>query len=240
MSKSKKNVIDPEDIIEAYGADTARWFMLSDSPPERDLDWTEAGIAGAWRFVNRIWRLATPAKRAIAEVDAPAPNRFESETMELRRSTHKSIVRVTEDLEAFRFNRAVAAIHELVNAVAELSGDGDDAAWARREALETVVSLAGPMMPHLCEELWRRLGHETLLAETSWPEADPALLVADTVTVAVQVKGKTRGTIELAQDAPQEDAEAAALALPTVTAAIGGKPIRKIVFVPNRIINVVA
>ena len=240
MSKSKKNVIDPEDIIATYGADTARWFMLSDSPPERDLDWTEAGIAGAWRFVNRIWRLATTAERPIATADAPVPSHFDSETIELRRATHRAIERVTEDLDAFRFNRAVAAVHELANAIGEFTGDGEAAAWARREGLEAVVCLAGPMMPHLAEELWRGLGHEALLAETSWPVADPALLIADTVTVAVQVKGKTRGTIELPQDAPQEDAEAAALALPTVTAALAGKPIRKIVFVPNRIINVVA
>ena len=240
MSKSKKNVIDPEDIIEAYGADTARWFMLSDSPPERDLDWTEAGIAGAWRFVNRIWRLATSTDRAIAEVGSPTPNHFDSETIKLRRASHKAIARITEDLDAFRFNRAVAAVHELVNAIGELSGDDEAAAWARREGLEAVVRLAGPMMPHLAEELWRRLGHAALLAETPWPEADPALLVADTVTVAVQVKGKTRGTIELPHDAPQEVAEAAALALPTVTAALAGKPVLKVVFVPNRIINVVA
>ena len=240
MSKSKKNVIDPEDIIATYGADTARWFMLSDSPPERDLDWTEAGISGAWRFVNRIWRLATPADGVIAPAEAPMPNDFDTESIKLRRATHRAVARVTEDLESFRFNRAVAAVHELANAIGELTEGGEAAAWARREGIETVVRLAGPMMPHLAEELWHRLGHETLLAETSWPEADPALLVADTVTVAVQVKGKTRGTIELPQDAPQEDAEAAALALPTVAAAIDGRPIRKIVFVPNRIINVVA
>ncbi len=240
MSKSKKNVIDPEDIIAAYGADTARWFMLSDSPPERDLDWTEAGISGAWRFVNRIWRLATAAEAAIGAVGAPAPDHFEPETIEMRRATHKAIARVTEDLDSFRFNRAVAAVHELANAIGDFSGAGEAAAWARREALEALVRLAGPMMPHLAEELWHRLGHAALLAETSWPEADPALLAADTVTVAVQVKGKTRGTIELPPDAPQADAEAAALALPTVIAALDGKPIRKIVFVPNRIINVVA
>ena len=151
-----------------------------------------------------------------------------------------AIARVTDDLDSFRFNRAVAAIHELANAIGELSSDDEAAAWARREGLEAVIRLAGPMMPHLAEELWRRLGHEELLAETPWPEADPVLLVADTVTVAVQVKGKTRGTIELPQDSTQDVAEAAALALPTVTAALGGRPIIKIVFVPNRIINVVA
>jgi leucyl-tRNA synthetase len=240
MSKSKKNVIDPEDIIAAYGADTARWFMLSDSPPERDLDWTEAGIGGAWRFVNRIWRLATAAETAIGAVGAPAPDHFEPESIKLRRATHKAIARVTADLDSFRFNRAVAAVHELVNAISDFALGGEAAAWARREALEALVRLAGPMMPHLAEELWHRLGHATLVAETPWPEADPALLAAESVTVSVQVMGKTRGTIELPPDAPQEDAEAAALALPTVIAALAGKPIRKIIFVPNRIINVVA
>ena len=151
-----------------------------------------------------------------------------------------AIARVTEDLEAFRFNRAVAAIHELVNAIGEFSCDDETAAWALREGLEAVVHLAGPMMPHLAEELWHRLGHQSLLAETTWPEADPALLVADTVTIAVQVKGKTRGTIELPQDAPQDAAEVAALSLPTVIAALAVKPVLKIIFVPNRIINVVA
>ena len=240
MSKSKKNVIDPEDIIEAYGADTARWFMLSDSPPERDLDWTESGIAGAWRFVNRIWRLATSTDQKISKIGGVKPKRFDSETIKFRRAIHGAIARVTEDLEAFRFNRAVAAIHELVNTIGEFSCDDETAAWALREGLETVVHLAGPMMPHLAEELWHRLGYQSLLAEMPWPEADPALLVADTVTIAVQVKGKTRGTIELPQDAPQDAAEVAALALPTVTAALAGKPVLKIVFVPNRIINVVA
>ena len=184
--------------------------------------------------------MATPVDKVIADPGNLKPNDFDSETIKLRRAVHSAIVRVTDDLDSFRFNRAVAAIYELANAIGDLSGDDEGAAWARREGLETVVCLAGPMMPHLAEELWSRLGHTELLAETPWPEADPELLVADTVTVAVQVKGKTRGTIELPQNSTQEVAEAAALALPTVSAAIGDRPIIKIVFVPNRIINVVA
>ena len=241
MSKSKKNVIDPEDIIATYGADTARWFMLSDSPPERDLDWTEAGIAGAWRFVNRLWRTIAAAPGALAPVGAPAPAGLDAEPAlpAVRRRTHRAIQAVTEDLDRFRFNRAVARVHELVNAAGALTGDDDGAAWVRREAFEATARLIGPMMPHLAEELWQRLGHATPLVETPWPSFDPALVAADRVTVAVQVKGRTRGTVDLPRDAPQAEAEAAAFALPAVAAALAQGPARRVVFVPNRIINVV-
>jgi len=231
MSKSKKNVIDPEDIIKTYGADTARWFMLSDSPPDRDLDWTEAGITGAWRFANRLWRLVANAADTL-----PAGGPV-SENADIRRAIHAAISGVTEDLEAFHFNRAVARVHELVNALADIDAQTDGAAL--REGLETVTLLIGPMMPHLAEELWRMLGHETLVAETDWPEFDPDLLVQDTVKIAVQVRGKMRGTVEIASDADQAVAEAAALALPTVSAALDGDDVKKIIYVPNRIINVI-
>ena len=231
MSKSKKNVIDPEDIIKTYGADTARWFMLSDSPPDRDLDWTEAGITGAWRFANRLWRLVANAAGSLPE------DTGSSENAEMRRAIHAAIAGVTEDLEAFHFNRAVARVHELVNTLSDLDHETDGATL--REGLEAVTLLIGPMMPHLAEELWRMIGHETLVAETDWPAFDPDLLVQDTVKIAVQVRGKMRGTIEIASDAEQDVAEAAALALPTVTAALAGDDIKKIIYVPNRIINVI-
>jgi len=239
MSKSKKNVVDPEDIIDTYGADTARWFMLSDSPPERDLEWTEAGIAGAWRFVNRLARVISPD--AAAEAGAPKPEAVDGDDVlvALRQRIHKTIAGVTGDLEAFHFNRAVARIYELVNALGEASGDDAAARWVRREGFEAVVCLIGPMMPHLGEELWQRLGHAALLADTPWPEADPALLVEDTVTIAVQIRGKLRATIELPRDTAQADAEKAALATPQVAAALEGKTINRIIFVPNRILNVV-
>ena len=241
MSKSKKNVIDPEDIMDSYGADTARWFMLSDSPPDRDLEWTESGIAGAWRFVNRLWRLAETTSPPIAALGATPPASFDSdeEARKLRVRIHKTIKNVTDDLETFHFNRAVARIYELVNALNDFAGDNDAAAWARREGIETVVLLIGPMMPHIAEEICQRLGADTLVADAAWPVADPSLLIEDTVTVAVQVKGKMRGTVELPLGAAQEQAEAAALALPTVMAALNGKEARKIIFVPDRIINVV-
>ena len=242
MSKSRRNVVDPEDIMETYGTDTARWFMLSDSPPDRDLEWTEAGVAGAWRFVNRIWRLVTDPGRPVAPPGAAMPAGVEGDAAltEIRRAVHKAIGGVTGDLEDFRFNRAVARIHSLVNLLGDFDGGDEEAAWVRREAYETMALLAGPMVPHLGESLWQFLGHDILLADASWPEADAALARDEIVTVAVQVMGKTRGTVELERDAAQEAAEEAALALPTVTAALGGRPIRKIVFVPNRILNVVA
>jgi len=238
MSKSKKNVIDPADIIETYGADTARWFMLSDSPPERDLQWTDAGVAGAWRFVNRLSRMIVPdtADAATAE---PASGGDAAAPVELRRRIHQTIAGVTGDLEGFHFNRAVARIHELVNALGDSAGDDAASRGVRREGFDAVVRLIGPMMPHLGEELWRRLGNQTLLADTAWPEADPALLVEDTVTIAVQVRGKLRATIELPRDTEQAEAERAALASPQVAAALAGKTIERIIFVPNRIINVV-
>ncbi len=231
MSKSKKNVIDPEDIISTYGADTARWFMLSDSPPERDLDWTESGITGAWRFSNRLWRLA-----AANAATLPPPG-SDPGTSDARRAVHAAIAGVTEDLEAFHFNRSVARVHELVNALSDIDPATDGGAL--REGLETVTLLIGPMMPHLAEELWRMLGHDTLVADSPWPVADESLLVQDTVKLAVQVRGKMRGTVEIPHDADQATAEKAALALATVTAALDGAEIKKIIYVPNRIINVI-
>ncbi len=236
MSKSKKNVVDPEGIIATYGADTARLFMLSDSPPERDLEWTDAGVDGAWRYINRLWRMVIGA--GLPPVGAPAPASFAPEVTAVRQVTHRTIAAVTDDLERFHFNKAVARIRELTNALGELA-EGEGAGWALREGLETVVRLVNPMTPHLAEELWRALGHATMLVDTPWPEADPALLVEETATVAVQVNGKLRATLALAKDAPREEAEAAALADPAVQKFTAGKTIRKVIVVPNKIVNVV-
>ena len=239
MSKSRKNVVDPESIIENYGADTARLFMLSDSPPERDVEWTESGIEGAWRYINRLWRMITEPPVPLPPVGAAAPDRLSDAAEAARRTIHKTIAAVTDDLERFRFNRAVARIRELTNLLAELGGDGPGEAWVLREGFETTVRLMGPMMPHLAEELWSRLGHDALLADSPWPEADAALIVDDSVVVAVQVNGKLRGTLELPRDADREAVEEAALALPAVIRIIGGKPVREVIVVPNRVINVV-
>ncbi len=239
MSKSRKNVVDPESIIDTYGADTARLFMLSDSPPDRDLDWTEAGIEGAWRYVNRLWRMVNQAPAPLAPLAASRPDSLGQRSKAVLKVIHRTMVTVSDDLDKFHFNRAVARIRELTNELEDLSPEEEGADWVMRQGLETAVCLIGPMMPHLAEELWHSLGHETLLADTPWPEAEADQLVEENVTVAVQVNGKLRGTLDLPKDSDDQTAETAALALDNVSAAIAGKPIRKVIIVPNRIINVV-
>jgi leucyl-tRNA synthetase len=239
MSKSRKNVVDPESILEAYGADTARLFMLSDSPPERDLDWTEAGIEGAFRYINRLWRLVDESPVAYDRPGASKPNPFAAEAEKLHRLTHRTVAAVTRDLDVFHFNKAVARIRELTNALEALPPGIPGGTWAGGEALEAIIRLIGPMMPHLAEAMWRRLGHDTLLCLAPWPTAEASLLVEETVAVAVQVNGKLRGTVELPVDCDPSEAERSALALDNVVRAISGRPVRKVIVVPNRIVNVV-
>ena len=239
MSKSRKNVVDPEAIIDSYGADTARLFMLSDSPAARDLEWTEAGIDGAWRYTNRLWRLLAEPEFSFGAVGMAAPESVSPKAEEVLRKTHRTIADVSADLDAFRFNRAVARIRELTNEVSALAGDEPSNIWARRQSFEAIVQLIGPVMPHLAEELWVLLGHETLLAEAAWPTAEAQYLVEDTVTIAVQVNGKLRGTIEMSPSTSKDEAEAMALALENVQRATEGAAPRKVIVVPNKVINVV-
>ena len=235
MSKSKKNVVAPETIIDTFGADTIRWFMLSDTPPERDVEWTQEGAEGCWRFVQRIHRLVTESGDLPPPGTKP-PADCASADLELRRATHRAVAAVTEDLNALRFNRAVAQVYTLANA---LSAAGEVSGAVRREALEALVLMIGPMMPHLAETCWEALGHETLVAIAHWPVADKRLVVSDTVTVAVQVNGKRRGEIEIARDADEGSVKAAALAVDAVQRALEGKAPRRVIVVPRRIVNVV-
>jgi leucyl-tRNA synthetase len=229
MSKSKRNTVDPGAIIARYGADTARWFILSDNPPERDMEWSESGVAGSNRFVQRLWRLA----QNMAEADAPD----QEMGRKLRRQTHRAIAAVTDALDGFAFNVAVARIHELANAIAEAAAAP---LGARREALVTLLRLSAPAMPHLAEELHAQLQPGAgLVALLPWPEADPALLAADTATLAVQVLGKLRATIEVPLDATDEEVFALAEAEENVRRAIGDKPIRKRIHVKGRVVNLV-
>jgi len=240
MSKSKRNTVDPERIIETYGADTARWFMLSDSPPEREMEWTDAGIEGAWRFTQRLWRLVSEALAGnLPPHGAPAPTAIEGPALELRRQVHKTIAGVSRDIEAFHFNKAVARIYELTNAASGFRAQDAAGLWTLREACEALARLVAPMMPHLAEELWSRLGGRGLLAQSVWPEADPALARDEIVVIAVQVNGKLRAKLEQPRDADETALREAALTEPSVLKHLEGRNPRKVIVVPNRIVNVV-
>lgn len=225
MSKSKKNVVDPDDIVDQYGADAVRWFMLSDSPPERDLEWSEAGIEGCWRFVQRLWRLTSQVSGADGTDKA------------LDRKTHQVIAGVGADIEALAFNKAVAKIYDLANAIEKAGPSG-----SRDAAIRTIVLLSSPMVPHLAEEAWTQLGSTLgggLIADAAWPQVDPALLEEDEVTIAIQVRGKLRDTLTVAKGLPQAEVEALALASQKVQHAIDGGDIKKMIVVPDRLVNIV-
>ncbi|MCA3573701.1 MAG: leucine--tRNA ligase [Aestuariivirga sp.] len=232
MSKSKKNVVDPDDIIARYGADTARWFMLSDTPPERDIEWTEAGAEGAWRFTQRIWRLVNDAAGYAEGRDADA-------SLYLRRAAHKALAAVTDDLSALRFNRAIARIYELANALGAALAGGKADASSVREAAEFLVLASAPMMPHLAEESWQALGRPGHVVDTPWPKPDPALLADDQVTIAVQVNGKRRDEITVPKDIDAKAVEALVLKLESVSRALEGRAVKKVIVVPGRIANIV-
>ena len=223
MSKSKKNTVDPEPILDRYGADAVRWFMLSDSPPERDLEWSESGIEGAARFVQRVWRLAM------------RPGTNAGEDPALLRKLHRTIAAVGEAIEGLQFNKSVAALYELTSAIEKAKPSA-----TRDEAIRTLLLLVAPGAPHLAEEAWAARGESTMIADSTWPAFDPALLVDDEVTIAVQVNGKLRETMTAPRGLPKEEAEARALALPKVRAQLGDGSPRKVIVVPDRLVNIVA
>ena len=223
MSKSKKNTVDPEPILDRYGADAVRWFMLSDSPPERDLEWSESGIEGAARFVQRVWRLAM----------ATAGNQGEDPA--LLRKLHRAIAAVGDAIEGLQFNKSVAALYELTSAIEKAKSSA-----TRDEAIRTLLLLVAPGAPHLAEEAWAARGEAGMIADAAWPSFDPAMLIDDEVTIAVQVNGKLRETMIAPRGLPKEEAEARALALPRVQSQLGGGSPRKVIVVPDRLVNIVA
>jgi len=223
MSKSKRNTVDPEPILEKYGADAVRWFMLSDSPPERDLEWSEGGIEGASRFVQRVWRLATTVKPAEGDDEA------------LKRKLHRTVAAVGEAIERLQFNKAVAQLYELTTAIEKARPS-----TTRYEATRTLLLLAAPAAPHLAEESWAALGESGMIVDAAWPSFDPALLVDDQVTIAVQVNGKLRDTLSAPRGLDRAAAEALALSSEKVRRQLEGSSPRKVIVVPDRLVNIVA
>jgi leucyl-tRNA synthetase len=248
MSKSKRNTVDPDDIIETYGADVARWFMLSDSPPERDVEWTERGVQGAARFMQRLWRLVAEGGEIARSAPSERPPNFSPAALALRKAAHKALANVTGDVEKLHFNVCVAHIYEFANTLNEVIGDADsedgvaapDFTWAMREAVDILVQLFAPMMPHLAEECWAALGHDTLVAQAPWTSVERHLLVEDTLTLPVQINGKKRAEVIVPRNAADAEIESAVLMLDAVKKALDGKPPRKVIIVPQRIVNVVA
>ena len=245
MSKSRRNTVDPDEIIATYGADTARWFMLSDSPPERDVIWTEAGVQGAYKQVQRLWRLTCEIERVVGPVRPPPPRDWGDGAQRIRRIAHAALAKIEDEIERLRFNVCIAAIYELANELAAAVGAiseapvGDDLRAAFAEAGDILVHCFAPMMPHLAEECWEALGHKGFVAQSPWPVADRSLLVSNQVNYVVQVNGKKRGELTTARDADEKQIESAALALDGVVRAMNNKPARKVIIVPLRIVNVV-
>ena len=239
MSKSKKNVVDPTAIIDTYGADTARWFMLSDSPPERDLEWTEEGVEGAWRFTQRLWRAVTMSLEENS-IGMEEPRDFSKDAKDLRRITHLSIDSIGKDIENFHFNAAVAQTYKYANAISSFKPDGSDGdKYALFEAIKTIILITAPMMPHLAEEMWSLIGGEGLVSDAPWPVAKSELMQQSSVIVVVQVQGKLRDKLEVAKDMDKAELEELALASEKVQAFTDGKEIRKVIVVPNKIVNIV-
>jgi leucyl-tRNA synthetase len=236
MSKSKKNTIDPQDILDTYGADSARLFILSDSPPDRDLEWSEAGLEGAWRFVNRLYRLVADNKDLILKTPVGAPS---DAAQKLQQKAHQAISKVGQNIEAFHMNKAVAALRELTNMIEAFKPEAGDTA-IYRETIEYVLRGFNPMIPHITEELWAELGNKSLLVQTPWPTVNPDFLKEDSVVIAVQINGKLKTTINMPVDTPQAETERVAMNDAGVIRALEGKTVRKVIVVPNKIVNVVA
>ncbi|MHA1127570.1 MAG: leucine--tRNA ligase, partial [Alphaproteobacteria bacterium] len=228
MSKSKKNVVDPEDIIDQYGADTARWFVMSDSPPERDVEWTAAGAEAAWKHLQRIWRMTVE----IAESDA---NGTADDALTLAKATHRAIDDVTKGIEGFAFNKAIAKLYEFTNTLQKSKAGKAD----KQAAMQVMAQLIQPMTPHLAEEVWALMGGQGMVTTAPWPALDPAMLIDDTITMPIQINGKRRSEIKVAKDLPKSEVEKLALADEAVIRALDGNAPKKLIVVPGRIINVV-
>ncbi len=241
MSKSKGNVVDPNALIERYGADTARLFSLFAAPPEKDLDWSDQGVDGSYRFLNRVWKLVYDALPFVATAGAVDPASLGEEGKGLRRTIHKTIRKVTDDIEErFHFNTAIAAIMEMVNAVQAFEPKNDPRfAGVLKEALESIVLLLAPFVPHLASELWHELGHPEGIDEAGWPSFDPAVAADEELLVVVQVNGKLRSKIMLPASAGEPEMKEAALGDERIKPFVEGKTVRKVICVPGKLVNIV-
>ncbi len=245
MSKSKRNVVDPDEIIASYGADTARWFMLSDSPPERDVIWTEAGIQGSYKQTQRLWRLVCEIERVVGAERPARPAAFSEAATKIRQAAHGALVKIEDEIERLRFNVCIANVYELANTLSAAIGaiEGadvpEDVRFAFAEAGDILIHCFAPMMPHLAEECWEVLGHQTMVSRSPWPTAERELLVATHMTLPVQINGRKRADLTIERDADAKTIEEAALALDAVRRAMDNKPAKKVIVVPQRIVNVV-
>ncbi|MDC0073517.1 leucine--tRNA ligase [Alphaproteobacteria bacterium] len=238
MSKSKKNVIDPNSIIDEYGADTARWFMLSDSPPERDLEWTDNGVKGAWKFINKLWIIVNSNIKLLNKMQIDQPDELNELSLNLCRNTTKAIKDITLAYDTFKFNLAVAHLYSLVNNFPDVSNK-EICLWSRLYTIESIVILASPMIPHITEELWSLMGHKNLLCETDWITPNEKFIQDSLSVIALQVNGKLKGTLEVELDLPEQELEKLALSNPIIIKQIENKNIKKIITVKNRIVNFV-
>jgi len=243
MSKSKKNVVDPEYLIEEYGADTARIFCLFASPPEKDLDWNDQGVEGSFRFLNRVWRLFYEWSPRLREIPSPSPGiLLEGDLKSLRQKTHKTIKKVTEDIERFHFNTAISAIMELVNELygSEAINRADETFLEiRREALEMIALLLSPFVPHFAEELWEALGKRGSVIETPWPDYDREAVFEEEVLIVIQVNGRLRDRMMIPASYGEEEVKAWALKSEKIQKLTEGKEIKRVILVPKKLVNIV-
>jgi leucyl-tRNA synthetase len=239
MSKSRGNTVDPQELIERYGADTVRLFVMFASPPEQTLDWSDEGVQGSARFLRRLWRIV---QDHVAAGPAPAvkPAALDDAQRDLRRALHQTIAKVSDDIgRRYTFNTAIAAVMELLNKVSKFEPRNEADRAVIRETLEAVILMLSPIVPHICHRLWHILGHESAVTDEGWPEADVEAMRADTVQIVVQVNGKLRARLQVAADASKQDLEDAARADPNVQRFITDKEIRKVIVVPGKLVNVV-
>ena len=240
MSKSKKNVVDPEALIAGYCADTARLFSLFAAPPEKDLEWSEQGVEGSYRFLRRVWKLAADNQEWLMTTAPFKGGELKGAAKDIRRKAHETIVRVTGNIEdRFHFNTAISASMELVNDLSSFTPEDDTDRAVFREAVDILVTLLSPMVPHFAEELWEALGNGTRLFDTPWPDADAAALVKEAITIVVQVNGKVRGRLEVSPEAEEAEVDAAARADENVVRHLEDKTVVKVVYVKGRLLNIV-